>query len=410
MKDKAVLKELGKRLSEIAALPIQQQKKDLWIEHNNLKCTRPLVCIDQLPWHEINRSDEMKLECEDKFLRSIEWSIKSLLYRWSHFACDMVIENRIDIPMAVRDLKYGMNIKEDTLSIDKGNDIVSHQYHDMIKDDVALDAIQHDQIWVNRELDQKHLEICNDIFFGIIPVRLKGVEIHAGIWDRIAQMRPAESILWDIIDRPEFTKRVVKKFVDLTMSTVDQCEKLGILDADMQYVHCTGAYNDELPTQGFDPKKPRAKDCWAFGMAQIFSSMSPAMHDEFEIELVKPLYERFGLLYYGCCEPLESIIPYIKKVNNVRKISVSPWANIEKSAENIGNDYVFSSKPNPAFVTSGVLDVKEAKKQISNVLNACKKHGTPVELIFKDLSTVSGKLSCLDDWADMTMNMVCNID
>lgn len=383
MEDQTLLRELGKRLSQIAALPIQQQKKDLWIAHNSLGRTRPLVCIDQLPWHEINRSDEMKLECEDVFLRSVEWDIKSLLYRWNHFACDMVIENRIDIPMAVHGLKYGIYIEEDTLSIDEGNDIVSHQYHDMIKDDEALGAIQPDQIWLDRELDKKHLQICNEIFSGIIPVRLKGVDIHAGIWDRIAQMRPAESILWDIIDKPEYTKRVVEKFVELTISTVVQCEILGILDADMQYVHCTGAYNDELPAEGFDPARPRAKDCWAFGMAQILSAVSSTMHDEFEIEMVKPLYERFGLMYYGCCEPLENIIPIIQKINNVRKISVSPWADIEKSAENIGKDYVFSSKPNPAFVSSGVLDVEPVNSQISAILHACKKYDTPVELSLK---------------------------
>lgn len=408
MRDKALLKDLGKRLAEIAAMPIQKQKRALWAAHNSLKPTRPLVYIDQLPWHEINRSDEMKLECEDSFLRSVEWNIKSLLYRWNHFACDMVVENRIDIPMEIHGLNYGVNIEEDTLSIDKGNDIVSHKYHDMIMNEAELDAIQPDSIWVDKELDQTHLEMCNEIFSGIIPVRLKGVEIHAGIWDRIAQMRPAESILWDIIDRPEFTKRVVKKFVDLTMSTVDQCEKLGILDADIQYVHCTGAYNEELPANGFEENKPRAKDCWGFGMAQILSTVSPEMHNEFEIELVKPLYERFGLLYYGCCEPLENVIPYIKKINNVRKISVSPWANIEKSAENIGSDYVFSSKLNPAFVSTGVLDTEPAREQISNVVQACKKHGTPVELILKDISTVSGRLECLDKWVDMTMNMVCN--
>ena len=116
---------------------------------------------------------------------------------------------------------------------------------------------------------------------------------------------------------------MVQKFIDLTMSTVDQCEELGLLDDKAQYIHCTGAYNQELPAQGYREKKPRALDCWAYGMAQIFATVSPVMHDEFEIELVKPLYEWFGLLYYGCCEPLERIIPLIRK-KNVRKISVSP--------------------------------------------------------------------------------------
>ena len=35
-------------------------------------------------------------------------------------------------------------------------------------------------------------------------------------------------------------------------------------------------------------------------MAQIFSTISSDMHDEFEIEYVKKIYDRFGLVYYGC--------------------------------------------------------------------------------------------------------------
>lgn len=406
MNDYTILREYGKKLAEIAALPIQDEKKRLWIENNSLNKQRPLVVIDQLPWHEINRSEEMKLECEDEFLRSVEWTIKSLLYRWNHFACDMVVENRIDIPKSVHNFNYGIDIVEETLATDNENDVVSHKYNDEVATEEALDALKPDKIWVDTELDNKRLEICNEIFNGIIPVRLKGVEIHAGLWDRISQMRPAESIIWDIIDRPEFTKKVVQKFVDLTMSTVDQCEELGILDADMQYVHCTGAYNKELPKAGFNPDKPRAKDVWAFGMAQIFSTVSPAMHDEFEIELVKPLYERFGLMYYGCCEPLENVIPYIRKIKNVRKISVSPWANIEKCAENIGKDYVFSCKPNPSLIASGSIEKDGMMDQISRVIKATEANDTPVELILKDISTVGNNLKVIDDWAQIVMGIV----
>ena len=145
-------------------------------------------------------------------------------------------------------------------------------------------------------------------------------------------------------------------------------------------------------------------------MAQILSTVSPKMHVEFEIELVRPLYERFGLLYYGCCEPLENIIPYIRKINNVRKISVSPWADSAKCAQHIGKDYVFSAKPNPAFIASGVLDTESAMAQIQAVLSTCASNNTPVEFILKDISTVSGKLESLDQWADMAMGLICNIE
>lgn len=406
--DVIILRELGKRLSEIATLPIQQEKKRLWIANNDLKPIRPMVYIDQLPWHEINKSEEMHLLCVEPFLRSVEYTIRQLLYRWNHFPCDMVVENRIDIPMSVHNFNYGINIVENIRITDEKSDIVSHQYADQISTSEQLNTLRPDEIWVDTELDSQHLALCNEIFNGILPVRLKGVEIHAGIWDRIAQMRPAEKILWDIVDDPEFIEETVKKFVELTMSTVDQCEALGLLDAQMQYVHCTGAYTNDLPPADCNLEKPRAKDCWAFGMAQLLATVSPAMHDEFEIELVKPLYERFGLLYYGCCEPLQSKIDIIRKIKNVRKISISPWAKIEESAQNIGKDFVFSSKINPAFIAAGWFDKEGIQGQIGASIEACRKNSTPLELILKDVSTVSYRLDYLDQWNKLAMEFVQN--
>lgn len=40
------LRTLAKRMAEIAALPIQKKKADLWKAHNDLKTTEPLVFID----------------------------------------------------------------------------------------------------------------------------------------------------------------------------------------------------------------------------------------------------------------------------------------------------------------------------------------------------------------------------
>jgi len=404
-KEYAYLGELGKKVAEIAALPVQQEKKKLWTANNDLEPVRPMVYMDQLPMHEINRSEEMKRHCEDPFLKSVEDSLLMKLYRWKHFPCDMVVENCIDIPKTVRNLNYGMHITEETVKIDAENDIYSHKYEDLIGTPGQLAALKADKLDADPELDKRHLEICNEIFNGIIPVRLEGVQIHCGIWDRIAQMRSVEKILWDIVDRPEFIVDIVRKFVDMTMSTVKQCEELGLLEARMQYIHCTGAYTNDLPPVDFDEDHIRAKDCWSFGMAQLFSTVSPEMHEEFEIDLVKPLYESFGLLYYGCCEPLEKKIGIIRKIRNVRKISVSPWAGIDESADNMGKDYVFSLKSNPAFIAAE-FNEREVRAQIGKALAACKRNGTPLEIILKDVSTVSSKLESLDRWCKTAMEMV----
>lgn len=402
-RDYQVLRELGHRIAEIAALPVQAEKKALWTANNDLHPIRPMVYIDQLPWHEFNHTDEMKLQCTDPFLRTVEQDLRMLLYRWNHFRCDMVVENRVDIPKTVHGLNYGIHIVEETLKTSDENDIVSHRYEDQLQDDDGLNALKNDVITVDTELDARHMDICNDIFHDILPVRLSGVQIHSGLWDRIAQMRPAESILYDFVDEPEFTERVVKKFVDLTNSTIDQCEELGLLDPELQYVHCTGAYTNDLPKDGMEDGKAKAHNVWSFGMAQILATVSPSMHEEFEIDMVKPLYERFGLMYYGCCEPLHDKIDMIRKVRNIRKISCSPWCEIDPCADNIAGDYVLSCKSNPAFICGGTFDEDNIRKQVATAKEACRRTNTPLEVILKDVSGLNGNLDFVDRWEKVVM-------
>jgi hypothetical protein len=403
-KDYVILRELGKKIREISELPIQAEKRALWTANNDLKDARPMVYMDQLPWHEISKVEEMQLSCEDTFLRNVEYSLRQRLYRWDHFPCDMVVEKRVEIPMSIYNLNYGINIVEKALYIDEESEIYSHQYKNQLQDYEQLKALKDDEVWVDTQSDQKHMEICTDIFDDILPCRLMGAEMSLAVWDRIAQMKPVESILFDLIDRPEFMIAVVNRLVDLSMSTVDQCEKLGILDPGLNLTHCTGAYTNDLP----DPENGivTSKNVWAFGMAQIFSTVSPAMHDTFEIDLVKPLFERFGLLYYGCCEPLDGKIDIIRKIRNVRKISVSPWADVNKCASSIGKDYVFSYKPHPAHVTRGSLREDAAREEIKSAINAAKDNSSPIEIILKDVSTVNYNPLVLDEWEKMAMACV----
>ena len=405
-KDAEILKRLGDQLAKVAALPVHGEKKKMWRTLNGLKAMRPMVCIDQLPWHELNINDELTLQCEDAFLRSVEQRIRKLLYKWNHFPADMVIENRVSIPKAVRGFNYGLIIEEETLSQNDGNDVFSHKYIDQCDTEEKLSLIKADKIEADKELDKEHKEICEDIFKDIIPVHLSGITIHAGVWDRIAQARPLQNILYDLIERPEFLVMVAEKFLALTMSAVDQCEALGLLDADVPVIHCSGAYTDDLPSKEYDPAMPKTSDCWAFAMAQIFATVGPAHHDEFEIDIMKPLFERFGLLYYGCCEPLHQKIDIIRKIKNVRKISISPWADFDASAEKIAGDYVFSGKAHPVYLSTGELNEENVKNQVLQMMDACKRNNTPCEIILKDISTVAGKSEVLSQWEKLVMRTV----
>ena len=114
--------------------------------------------------------------------------------------------------------------------------------------------------------------------------------------------------------------------------------------------------------------------------------------------------QTFGYTYYGCCEPLDTRIEMLKSISNLRKIGVSPWANIEKCAELIGGNYVYARKPNPAYVAMKT-DPDDIRRETENTVKACIKYGCHPEFVLKDITTVSRKPENLVIWAN-TVNAV----
>ena len=405
-KDRETLRALACEVAEIAALPVQRKTMALWRANNDLeRVSRPPVYMDQLPWHEINKSEEMTLICEDPFLRDVEYNLRQTLCRWGHFRCDMIVRPFYDLEKSVRGLDYGIHVLANLRVTDAENDVISHAYIDQLRTSEEVQAMQADIVEADAALDARRKAQLEDIFGDVYPVRLAGVSIHSGVWDRITQMRSVADVLEDLIEDPDLIEETVKKFVWLTNQTIDQCQALGLLYPMLSYIHCTGALTKDLPVEKGLDRPATPKDCWSYGMAQMFTTVSPKMHEEFEIDLVKPLYDRFGLMYYGCCEPLHHKIHIVRKLSNVRKISISPWADIDIAADNIGRDYVFSSKINPAFIA---VDFSEAsiRKQVEHVLEATHRNGTPAELILKDVSTVQYDISRLERWHDLVMSII----
>lgn len=408
LRDRQILRELGKKYAEIAALSIQKQNVLNWKAINGLKPVKPMVLIDQLPWHELNINDELTLQCEDDFCRSIEQGLRQTIYKWIHMHTDMVVPPYIQISKVIRSTSIGIDINEEVQSIDSQNDVVSHMYKDQLEDEEILDKLQEPIITLDEELTRYYETVANEIFEGILPIKMVGAMPGFRVWDEIAMYRGVTPILMDMMDRPEFIHATMEKFTQFEISRLKQYEALGVLEKDPLTIHCSGAHTDDLPSSSFDGVHVTGKDCWASGMGQIFSSCSPQMHDEFEIEYAKRYYEHCGLVYYGCCEPLHNKIDIIRKIPNVRKISISPWADVEVAAANIGKDYVLSRKPNPAFVATDSMDENQIRKEIKDTLTACERYETPCEFILKDVSTVKYKPERLFRWSQIVKEVIEN--
>jgi hypothetical protein len=404
--DRNVLRELARQVAEIASLPVQQETISRWKALNGLKPVRPMVMIDQVCWHEMGVDGELALQTEDDFCREIETTLRRTLYRWKHMRVDMVVEPVVDVPKLIRSEGFGIDVVESAAILDPRNDVYGHAYIDQFETEDDLKKIRDPEVHLDEKATAEAQEKAHAILDGIITVRMQGRFPVFSPWDIITCWRSPEHLLLDLVDRPAFLHRLMSRLTEVCLLRLDQLEDQGLLGVGQHTIHCTGAYTDELPAPGFEPDHPRPRDLWTCGQAQVFSSVSPAMHQEFWLDYAVRWFSRFGLGYYGCCEPLHEKIDIIRRVPHVRKISMSPWADVGKGAERIGRDFVFSRKPSPAVLASAVWDPDRVERDLRDTLEQCTRYGCPVEFILKDISTVGYHPQRLWEWADIAMRVV----
>jgi hypothetical protein len=404
--DYEIVRELAREVARIAALPEQAETIAMWKALNRLEPVRPMVTIDQICWNEMNVDDELTLRCEDKFCRGLEGGLRRIIYRWNHMRADMVVRPIINIGRAVHSTGYGLSVVDRRAVTDPTNGVVGHFYEDQLKTDEDVEKIQAPVITHDGEETERRLTRALEIFDGILEVRPAGRNPYFNTWDRISTLRGVQNLLLDIIDRPDFMHRIIGRFTDARLAELDQLEEQGLLEFDQDLIHCSGAYSDELPAEGADPARPRPKDIWTAGMSQIFGTVSPAMHKEFDLDYSKKWYERFGLVNYGCCEPLDTKLDIVRTVPNLRKISMSPWVNVERGAEGIGREYVFLRKPSPSPLASDSFDGEAVEKDLRQTKEACAHFGCPLEYNLKDISTVRYDPQRLWDWERIAMKVV----
>jgi len=404
-RDVAMVRELAARTAEIAALPVQDEKRALWRKLNAREPDRPMVMIDQVCWNEMGADGELELRCADAECRGYEGHLRRVLYQWEHFPVDMVVEPFMLVPKAIHNTGFGVGVLEQTAVTDPTNAVVGHKFENQFETDEDLEKIQVPRISHDPAETSRRLEVAHELFGGLLEVRSSGADPYLSLWDPISTWMGVENALYALVDSPDYMHRLVGRLTQGYLSMLDQLEGQGLLCQPQSLIHCTGAYTDELPATGYDPEKPRTKDLWMFGLAQMFSTVSPAMFREFEVDYASRICERFGLVYYGCCDPLDLKMAEVRMIPNVRKVSMSPWVDEERGAAEFGGDFVYSRKPSPAVFVPDRFSPDQVRANLTTTRETCERHGCPLEFILKDISTVRYEPERLFAWARIAMEV-----
>lgn len=329
--------------------------------------------------------------------------------------CDTVVEPKVSCPLAVHDSGFGIKANIISAEGDTGfRDPIevtgSSDFVPVIKTEEDIEKIQMPQVSIDWETTERNYELLVDIFKDILFIEKTGAYDYwpcaCWPWDNLIIWLGVEEALTYIVTRPKFVHQVMKRLVDAYLCRLDQYEELNALTLNngSQLVGSGGfGFTDELPQADFDGKHVRASDVWGSSAAQILGAVSPMMHEEFALEYERRWLKRFGLTYYGCCEPLHKKIHILESIPNLQKISISPWADREEAATNIGEKYVISLKPNPAILAAENWNPEAARAQLYEDLE--KTRGCMVEVIMKDISTCRSQPPRLWEWADIAMKV-----
>ena len=406
-RDIAILRELAEKYISFASLPTQATTKERWSALNSDKMQKPMVLINQMPWNELTE-DSLVCMIEDRYWRGVENNLRQKIYQWEHLPVDMLLPPYVAIPRAISIKEpggnYGLVFQNERRGGENGS-VSSKQIIDILETEEDLGKIRPATVLWNQGQDKLHLEQAEKIFDGIAPVLMSGVRQHLGLWDTVSFAKGVTNCYMDLYDRPEFLHSIMRRLTDCALALTRQYDEMKLFDATSMTCHCSVTYGSGLPT-GTDTVG--AKDAWAFGMAQLFSSTSPDITEEFELPYMQELFANFGAVYYGCCERLDDRLELIDQLPNVRKVSCSPWSDRDAFAEKLNKKYIMSNKPNPALLAAPDFDEALIRDDLRRTMRAAREHGVALEMILKDISTVKNDPSRLWRWAQIAAEETAN--
>lgn len=384
-KEKSILRELAKQVAELATHPREEVKKLLWLKLNDLQPVRPLVfCDPENGWNEIITQDQIL--CEKPLFRVWEMALRKEIYWATQMKDDRVIEPYFNVPYSYIDSGWGLSE-----IYTSGGDSGSHVWDAPVKDyETDFPKLHFPEITVDYEKTNQIVNVAKEILGDILEVRLRGLWWWTlGMTMDFIHLRGMENMMMDMMIYPDEVHRMMAFLRDSKLHMLDFLEKNNLLALNTggTYVGSGGfGWTSQLPQPDFNPAHVRTTDMWGFTESQETVGISPEMFEEFIFPYQLPIMERFGLNCYGCCEPLDIRWHVVKKFPRLRRVSTSPWANREKMAEYLGNQYVMSLKPSPTPLSMPTIDEAVLRAEIRKDLHITRD--CQVELIMKDNHTL----------------------
>ena len=398
--DRTILRELARRVRDIADSPEMPARRERWHTHNALKPQRPLVlCFPEGAWDEL--LPESACRCEDALLRRWEWDLRHRIYWWEHIHDDNALEPCFNIGWDIAIGDFGVSIPH-TQGEKRGSYVWDHPVKDL---DADLAKLRIRPLSVDRDSTLSKLHRAHELFGDIIPPRIRGKYWWtSGLTQDAIKLVGIEGLMLGMCDNPAGVHRLMAFLRDDHLNFITWLERENLLSpANTDFYTGSGGvgYTHELPGKdGTEYHPARLAHQWGFAESQETVGISPAMFDEFIAPYQRPILEHFGLNCYGCCEPVHTRLDTILGFPRIRRISVSPWCDEAIMAERLKGRAIFSRKPNPAMICMS-WDEDHIRQDLRTTLAHAGRQ--PLEFIMKDTHTVQSQPWRIERWVRIAL-------
>lgn len=346
---------------------------------------------------------EEELLCEDAFLRETE---RKMLYGIKHVTLiedDYVLSRYYKQSYVVHseNADFGVGLQYEY----RENQAVMPNHP--IQDIDGLKKLKKRTFEVDRQASLRQKEFFDELFDGIIPVRMQLSDCNLPQLSRYAfDLIGMENMYFWMLDEPNAMHALVEYLKNDYIDRMKGYEKSGVLTLNNENEYAgSGSYGYISGIKQTEGKKVFLKDMWVWLESQETDTVSPEMFSEFFLTAMSEIAELFHYTYYGCCEHLHDRFHLIeKKIKNIRCVSVSPWSDKEMMGELIGKKYVYSAKASPQFISGERADTAAQKIELSSIYRSLQDKKL-VEYIYRDVYRYHGDAKKFNNWVSLVKNM-----
>ena len=391
------LRELARKQLEYAKSELNQKRIKEWYLHNDLKGERPMVQLEM--WTFEQEIIPQRLKCVTPKARALEAQLYRNFLNRELFDDDRVVPDYFPLSYDAWFRMFDIEVKVENAQLD-GHQSLGHHFIpclEDLEDDYEEGKIKPSTFGVDLEQTEKKKQFIEEMIGDILPVKIKMDCLYSVPTQMLVHIMSMEQMMFNMYDYPELFKKMMGQIADDTLAYYRMLEekKLVLPTTTFESVgQGTFAFTNDLPGEEVFRERPfTTKDVWGFMDSQETVGISPQMYEEFIFPCYQKISSQYGLLSYGCCEPVHPIWENcISKLENLRKVSISPWCDEAYMGEQLrGSRVIYHRKPSPNYLgVDRILDEDALREHIRTTLRAAK--GCKVEFTQRDVYTIHNDL------------------